>query len=877
MDTLFRLIRRITFWVRRRKIEAELREEIEMHRLMREEALGRQGDDAPAAASRRVLGNTVLAREDARHVWIWPWLESVVLDIRHGMRSLRRHRTFTATALVTIAVGTGTLTAGFAVAHTVLLKATPYTNADRIVQILQVKDGRARSQVASVDIDAFRRASSLEAVSLAYNNAVSLTGDALPENARAIATDRHLFPLLGTPPILGRWPSAADESAEAPPVVLSHPLWMRRYQGRTDIIGSELIVNGRAHTIVAVMPAEYRFPAPYYVTGDLWLYRDADHPSLKEPDRSLLLGFALLAPGVPRERAQAEVDTIAARLQVDHPASHQAITFQLSDWAGSMRKSARPTLLLLMVAAGLVFVVVCINLFNLLLSRSLDRSQEMSTRASLGAGRSRLVRQLITESVVLFAAGGAAGIVLAVWLARGISAIASFDIPRMHETAIHWSVGLTGFVLACLAGVVVGWIPARRAALSSHGQGLATRTTTSHRRGRLIQRALITAEISVAVLLVCGAAAIAAHAGKIDDADAGFNSDGLLQARASLPIAQYPDIASQSRVFDDVLVRLRAHPLVDSAGIVDLPPGVAGNATPSALVGADVIPATLQGLKAAAVRVTSQGYLETLGLRPLSGRFFRATEPQQIAVVNEAFVKAYPENREVLGASVRVTLDGLTDLDSVHRTIVGVAPDIKEDVLHKPAPPTVYIPMSQAQSFRMAIVVRPRSDSGPVATAIRESLAQAAPGMAVSGLIMPLSDLMRSEYARTKMSLRMVGALAAVALILAVVGVYGVTAHGVQHREREIGIRLALGVAPSAVRRMILAEGAALLLIGLVVGGGLALWLSPVVQSLVVAMDQVRVAGPLAAATVVLTLAVWAGCEIPARRAARVDPASALR
>lgn len=863
-----KLFRHLSYLLHRNQIEADLREEIEAHRQMREDALGRQGDDAPVAGSRRVLGNVVLAREDARHVWIWPSLESVVLDVRHGFRSLLRHRTFTATALITIAVGTGTLTAAFAVAHTVLLKPAPYTNADRIVQILQVRDGRPRSQVSSADIDTLRTATSLEAVSFASNNAVSLTGDGLPENARGISTDRHLFPLLGTQPILGRWPGEADEKAAVPPVVLSHVLWMRRYQGRTDIIGQRLDINGKPHTIVAVMPEPFRFPAPYYVTGDLWFFRDITHPSLKETERPLLLGFGLVSASQSRARAQAEVDTITAG---------GAARFQLTEWAASMRRNARSTLMLLVAAAGLVFFIVCINLFNLLLCRSLDRSAEMSTRASLGAGNRRLVRQLLTESTVLFAVGGAAGIGLAVWLARGISAIASFDIPRMQETAVDWTVAATGFGLACVAGVLVGWIPARRAARGSQTQANSTRSVTHHRRGRLMQRALITAEISLAVVLVCGAGTLAASAGRFNAADAGFDSAGLVQARASLPIAQYPDVSSQSRVFDDVLIRLRAHPLIAAAGVVDLPPGVAASATPAALVDGDVVPAKVADLRSAAVRVVSDGYLETLGLRPISGRFVRAGEAQLVAVVNATFVKAYLGGREPIGTGVRVTLDGLTDLDPASRMIVGVVPDIKEDVLHKPAPPTVYIPMSQAPSIRMAIVVRPRTESPQLATSIRESLAQAAPGMAVSGLIMPLSTLMEGEYARTRMSLRLVGSLAAVALILAVVGVYGVTAHGVQHRSREIGIRLALGVSPSAIRRMILAEGAVLLGLGLVIGGALAVWLSPVVRSLVVALDQVEVIGPLAGAAVVLTLAVWAGCDIPARRAARVDPASALR
>ena len=368
------LVRRMRYWLDRRRLDADLREEMETHRQLREDALRRQGDDAPAAASRRAMGNITLAVEDTRGVWIWPWLESLALDIRHGLRSLLRQPTYTITALVTLAAGSGALAAAFALAHTVLLKATPYPNADRIVQVLQERDRRARSEVASVDIDALRRASSLEAVTFAYNRSVSLTGSRLPENARAIYTDRYLFPLLGTPASLGRWPSESDAQAGTPPIVLSHRLWQRRFEGRQDVVGTPINVNGRPHVVAAVMPPEFVFPGPYYVTGDLWIFRDPDHPTLKEPERPLLLGFALLKPHVNRARAIGEAAGIAAGMQASMPDSHAGVSLTLMDWAGTIRRSSRQTLLLLVAAAAVVFLIVCINLFNLLLCRGLDRA-----------------------------------------------------------------------------------------------------------------------------------------------------------------------------------------------------------------------------------------------------------------------------------------------------------------------------------------------------------------------------------------------------------------------------------------------------------------------------------------------------------------------
>ena len=878
MSILGSIGRRLSYWLGRNQREAELREEIEAHRLLREDALRDRGHQAPEAASRRALGNVTLAVEDTRGVWIWPWLESVLMDLRHGLRSLVRHRTHTITALATLAIGSGALAAAVALAHTVLFKPIPYANADRLVQVLQVRDHRPRVEIAAIDIDRLRGARSLEAVSFSYNTSVSLSGNGLPENARGIYTDAYLFPALGTQPALGRWPSESDARSDTPPLVLSHQLWQRRYQGRTDVVGELVNVNGKPHAIMAVMPPEFRFPAPYFVTGDLWLFRDAIHPSLKEPDRPLLLGVALLAEGVTRARAQAEVEAIASTLQADRPESHAGVSLRLMDWAGTIRQGSRQTLLLLVAAAAVVFLIVCINLFNLLLCRGIDRASEMTTRASLGAGRARLVRHLVTETIVLFAAGGLLGLMVAVWLSRGIAAIASFDIPRMNEIQLEWPVAALTFAVVCAAGLLVGLLPAWQVTSARRiSRDRLTRSMTHDRRGRLVQRALIASEIGLAVVLVCSASAIATHAAHLSAADGGFDASGLVQARITLPADRYPEIAQQSAVLDGVLERLRARPEIQAAGAVDLPPGLSGAVSRSVQLDRDPPPQRLQDLRPAAVRVASAGYLETLGLRPTAGRFIAATDrATPVAVVNEEFVRVHLAGRNPIGARVRVTVDGLGQLDAHHRTIVGVVPNIREDVLYRPVPPAVYIPMTQAPSRRMAFVLRTTAAAG-VAPLVRAAIADAAPGIAVSGLVMPLDDLMKSEFAKTRLSLRLVGGLALIALVLAMIGVYGVTAHGVRHRTREIGIRLALGLAPAGIRRMVLGEGLILLLAGLTGGSLLAVWLLPFVPSLVVGLQEVPVLAPLATAAVILAAAVAAGCDIPARRAARVDPMTALR
>lgn len=870
--------RRLWFWLRRQRIEAELREEIETHRSLREDALRRFDDPSPAAASHRALGNVTLAREDARGVWIWPWLESVALDLRHGLRSLRRRPTLTLAIFLTIAIGTAALTAAAAVAHTVLLKATPYDNADRIVQLQHVREGRPRSEIASVDIDAIRRADALEQVSFAWTRGVSLTGAQLPENARGVYTDLGLFPLLGTAPLLGRWPSTMDAEAATPPVVISHALWRRRYQFNPDVVGTTVAISGQPHVIVAVMPEDFRFPSPYYVWGELWMLRPPNHPSLVEPTRPILLTFGLLREGQSREAAQARLDAVAAGLATEYPATHADTSFRVTDWAGPLRRNARPTLLLLLGAAAMVFLIVCINVVNLLLCRGLDRAAEMHTRTSLGAGGGRLVRQLMTETTVLFLIGGLCGVVLASWMARAVATIAPFDIARMNETSLTWPVALAGLAVTLMAGMLVAWFPARRTVKTAARGPAATRSATTHAHGRRVQRGLIAIEIGLAVALGCSAVSIAMHASAQMKLDAGFDTTHVIQGRMAIPTDRYPDAAAEARVLTELLERLRSNPAIAAAAVVDIPPGVAGAAQPVVALDDEPTPVRVQDLRSAAARVMSDGYFETLGLRAVAGRLLRAAseEPAPVAVVNEAFVRTYLAGRDPLASGLRVTFDGLAGLDSTRRTIVGVVPDIPEDVLYRPAPPTVYVPVGQGPSSRMAIVARGRNTSD-LGLVVREALNATLPNTAVNGLVMSLGDLMASEFARTKASMRLVGALAVVALGLAVIGVYGVIAHGVQHRSREIGIRLALGVTPSGIRRMVLSEGAWLLAIGVTAGSALAVWFAPVARSLMVGVDTMAVAMPLAIAAGVLAVAVLAGCAIPASRAAAVDPATALR
>ena len=859
----------------------ELRQEIEAHRALRRDELERAGAEDAAAASQRALGNVTLALEDAREVWIWPWLDSVARDVRHGARALWRQPGFAITSILTIAVGTGALASVLSVAHAVLLRPAPYPTANRIVQIAQVVNGRIIPEVSTVDVLALREGSpSLAHVTIAWFSAASLAGGAFPESARLVYTDAQAFALLGVQPLIGRLPAAADEAPDAEPVaVIGHRLWSERFGMDRNVIGRTVRVDGQPHLVIGVMPPGFTFPAPYWARGDFWLLRGPSHPSWPDSRARLVLAFGLVKEGHTLERAQHEVDAVARALDARYPVAAGTIGLRLTTWAETVRATAAPRLWLILGAACLVFLVVCVNVANLLLSRVFDRQRELAARVALGAGRTRIVRQLLTETAVLFAIGGLAGVLAAMGGSRLIVSIQSDNIPRMDEATVDTPVAVMAMAITLVAAVIVGLVPALQAP-SAGISGLAdagTRGASRGRRWRRIQGGLVAAEIGLTLVLLCGAGVLLEGAQTLARVDPGFDVNGLLHARVSLPPAKYLSPKAQAAFYDRVIERLLEVPGVTATGVVNIPPGVGGTGRPSTLLEGDPVPASADNLRRANVRVVSPGYLETLGLTPRMGRFFSATDPLTlpVAIVNEAFVRRYLAGQGAVGRRVRVTLGRISALDPSPRTIVGVVADLKEQTLYQPTPPTVYLPLAQADATRMAVLVRSARSLGELIPVVRTAVMSADPDVAATDF-MAVNDLLQGELSLNRLTLALLGVLSTVSLLLAVIGVYGVTAHIVRQRTREIGIRMALGFSPHGVRRLLLGEGGALALAGIAGGSVAATWSAGLLRSLVHGIDHTS-ASTFVWAGLVLAAAVLAGCYFPARRAARIDPAIVLR
>ena len=875
-----RWLRRLAYLLRRRSADAELAEEIELHREMAEQEMRRRGAGAREArrASRRALGNVTLAVEDARGVWLGLWAASLAQDLRYGLRMLRRGPGFTLVAVVTLAVGLGTTTAVYSIADAVLWQPVPYENPEGLVQVVRRQGARSSAMIRLPDIEHLQAHSRTLAVAATHFFDANLSGGDLPQRVRGVRVTSNALALVGIDPVLGALP-APDRlrAGDALRVVIAHALWQSWFGGQDDAIGRELRINGRSHVIAAVMPSGFAFPAPYWAPGELWVFTDQDEAGWRQGAGARLV-FARLRPGATLAQAVAELDVLSADLERLQPAANAGVALAATSYGGSSASSSRPHVLLLLAAASLVLLVVAVNVLNLLLGRGLDRRREMAARAALGAGRLRLARQLVTETLLLFVIGGALGLIVARWLIAAAVGLRSYEIPRMEEAAVDGSVVLFGVLATLAVALVVAVVPAWRGSKAGSGPGAPdTRGHSADRRTRLLQRALVVVEVATALALVAGGGLLLQSYRNLAAIDAGFEPAGLWHARIPLPPARYPTTEAQAAYFAEIGSRLRSEPGVVAAGVADLPPGVGAGAEPAFLLPGDPEPATRQDLRAAAVRIVDAHYFAALGAPVRLGRGVEVRDDMSapdVAVVNETFAREYLPDGMPIGRRLLLPRDddpgGLQSVE-----IVGIVSDVKEASIHVPAPPTIYVPLAQHGSANMAVLIRTAGDVPSLETVLRRHAAAVDPEQAVLGF-RPMPVLLEGEITLHRLNTALLGGFAIAALGLAVIGVFGVTAHAVRQRTREIGIRLALGLAPGAVLRMVLGEGLRLAAAGVVIGLAGAVWIGRLFEHL---LYEVPPADPraLALAAVVMGVAVTAGCLLPARRAARVDPVTTLR
>jgi putative ABC transport system permease protein len=801
-------------------------------------------------------------------------------DIRYGARMLARSPGFTAVAVLTLALGIGANTAIFSVINAVLLRALPYEQADRLVFLTEWSEQVPEMSFSVANLEDVRDRSTVFESLVGYNGTnFILTGQgAEAERLSGRQVTSGVFATLRKAPLLGRAFTADDDKPGAEPVaILGEGYWERRFGRDPSVVGRRLVLSGEPFTVVGIMPRTLH--------GG-WKTIDVYTPLLRledkiggEKNRGNHPGIyvvARLKPGVSEDRARTEVKAIAARLAEEHPNSNARASMTLESLHRSYVGDLRPALMLLLGAVAFVLLIACGNVANLLLARAAARQKEIAVRRALGAPRGRIFRQLLTESVLLAALGGVLGIVLAYWGVRGLVASLPANVPRADEIRVDAVVLAFTGALAVFTGLLFGIAPAWK--ISSGGvqstlreEGRGTVGPAHHR----LRNTLVVAEIALALVLLVGAGLLVRSFARVLGADAGFRPEGVLTASLPLPQARFPEEKQRAAFVRQVVERVKAVP------------GVAAASAAVPLLGGWQSSFTLEGrpepppgqLPSADITRVTADYFRAMGLRVLEGRVFTerdTAESPLVAMVDETFVRAHYPGESAIGKRLRFGSARDREDDAAKwLEIVGVVGHVKNYGVDEASRVEVYLPYEQSPVTSVTVIVRAEKDPAALAAGLREAVKASDPDVPLYA-VRTLAEIASDRTAQRRLAVMLISVFAAVALLLAAIGIYGVMSYAVTQRTQEIGIRMALGAERQDILRMVLRHGSLMAVTGIAVGLVTALGLARLITSL---LFQVSATDPPTFSIVpaVLVAVALLACYVPARRATRVDPMVALR
>jgi putative ABC transport system permease protein len=855
--------------------EQELTEELDAYLEMLIEQKINEGRD-PEEARRAALielGGKEQVKEKVREARMGHQLESICQDLRFALRMLLKHPVFTLIAVFTLALGIGANTAIFSVVDTVLLNAVPYYEPQRLLWVTEAQDGRARSAHANSYLFWQAQSQVFEHL-IAYNRGSrELTGRGEPERLASLKVTANVFPALGLAPQLGRAFTAEDDRPEAAPVaLLGHALWQRRFGGDPAIIGQSLTLGGQSWTVIGIMPPRSRSLLPLE-RADLWLPLAIDVKDERQLRDHQLNVFGRLKPGFTLEQAHAEVNVIMRRLVLATPgimSTEAEATLLIENLVGRLRRG----LLALFGAVGLVLLIACANVANLLLGRAAMRQKEMAIRAAMGAGRGRLVRQMLTESLLLSLLGGATGLLLAVWGVKALVAFAPDQLRHIRESSVDGTaLGFT-FLAALLTGLAAGLIPALQSSQIDLNEALkegARQGSTFRRRGLgRVSPALVIGEVALTLVLLTGAGLVIKSYLRVLAVDPGYNLKNLLALRVEIDEAKYPRGSPQLHTFSqEVLTRVKNIPGVKAVATVNgagIPFTGSGGMTLFSIEGRP--PAPAEQRPQIVVSHISPDYFYAMGMQLRAGRSFTDQDDEKappVVIINESMARRYFSGEAPIGKRIS-TLSSL-------RTIVGVVGDVKRDGLEAEAPPEIYVPNPSDRIHQsISLAVRTAGNPLDLVAAVRRQIYELEPTSDVRMDAQQLAETLAPRRFQVWLS----GVFAAVALVLATVGVYGVIAHSVSRRTHEIGIRMALGARPRDVLLLVVRQGMALALVGVFIGLAGALAVTRVLKGLLFELSVTDPPTYTLVAALMLGVAFLA-CYLPARGATKVDPMIALR
>ena len=805
-------------------------------------------------------------------------------DLRYGARMLTRNPGFTAVAVLTLALGIGANTAIFSVINAILLRPLPYHDPGRVMFVLgwDLRRDAMRFNVSFPDFLDLREQNQVFDQMAAHRYwSVNLTGLEQPERLQGYRVTTNVFSLLGIEPFLGRTflPDEGQPGTNRV-VVLNHGLWKRRFGSDPEVIGRELTLHGQDYTVIGVMPPKFEYPQLNF-KGDLWVPLPFN-PGQARANRSSSFGVvavARLKPGLPVQQAQAEIDTLCRRLEQQYPDTNANLGVRVIPMHEMLVRPFRLALLMLMGAVAFVLLIASANVTNLLLARHVARQKEFAIRAALGAGRLRLIRQLLAESLLLSLLGGGLGVLLALWsvdlMRASIPEFIVRAMPSVLEIGIDKQALAFTLLLSLLTVLVFGLVPAVRASRLDLREALQEggRSSTDSGRHRL-RSLLVVSEVALSLVLLVGAGLMIRSFGNLLKVNPGFDSENVMAMNVSLPRDRYPGPRQITAFFRAVLERIAALPGVQSAGVVNTLPLSTSNATSAFTIEGGPAPAPGE-IPRTDFRIITPDYFQAMGIPLMKGRRFTEGDDEaapDVVIINQALARRYFPDEDPISRRIRF---GRPGSQGMWLEIVGIIGDVRHWDLISAPQAEAYVPLQQSPQRNMTVVLRAATDPTGLATAVRSEIQSVDPNQPVFNIKTMEEILARSLLPQT-FPMALMAIFAGLALLLAAVGIYGVISYSISRRTHEIGIRMALGAQPRDIFKLVVGQGMVLTLAGVGVGLAASFALTRFLQSL---LFGVSATDPATFAGVALLLAAVAllACYLPARRATKVDPMVALR
>jgi putative ABC transport system permease protein len=814
-------------------------------------------------------------------------MQTLWQDLRYGARMLLKQPGFTLIAIVTLSLGIGANTALFSLINTVLLRPLPFKDPDQLVVVCErrASSGAANLTVSGHEFLGWREQNHVFDKVVVYNGAIlNLTGGSDPEAIEALTVSTDYFPALGVKPLLGRtFLPDEDQQGGAHVAVLSHKFWKQHFGADPALVGRTITLNDKSYTVVGVMP-----PSEAQFAPALWVPINLEQVRQRVGAHSLQV-FARLKPGVTLAQAQADMNVVARRLEQQYPDDNVGHDVFIQPLRAQVVGEAGNALWVLFGAVGFVLLIACANVANLLLTRAETRQKELAIRAALGAGRARLMRQLLVESLLLAVAGGGLGLLLTLWITDLLPKLKAVNLPRLDQLSVDWRVLAATAGFSILTGLLTGLLPAWRASRPSLTAWLNEGISPSVSRRRL-GGLLVVFEVALALVLLIGAGLMTKSFKRLMDVDPGFNPQNVLTMDLELPTVRYPQPVQRKQFYDQLLERLSALPGVQAVGASTDIPLDGGDSWMAVNVEGRPTPPPGQTPQAA-YRIISPDYFRALQIPLRRGRMFNAADarvalplirwyPQQpnppqfdapqaapAVIINETMARQFWPNEDPVGRRLKL-------LFSPWLTVVGVVADVHHTALDRRPNPEVFLPYSQEPQAFLTVVVRTSNDPLSLASAVREQVKAVDKDQPVT--ITTMAEVFANSVGRRRFNTLLLGTFGGLALLLAVVGVFGVVNYSVAQRTREIGVRMALGAQQRDIVKLVVGRGMRLTLLGVVIGLAASLVLTRLIA------DWLYGVSPTDAVTLLVVSLLLAGaallaCWIPARRAMKVDPLIALR